>query len=118
MEANKSLCTGKLATLDTLDRVLHHERMTTLQRPSVPMRMRDLPDGTFFRMGGSTYLSLRGAAVQWAQGEYIGVVTPPETADIQVLTPPSIVTLYASGWKPTVSNVAVALMTQTAVSSG
>lgn len=111
-DANRTLCAGKPAILDTLDRALHGERMATIQRPRVSARVRELPDGTFFRMGDSTYLSLQGVAVEWAQGEYIGAVIAPAVADIQLLTPPSIIELYSTGWKPAVNDMARALMAQ------
>jgi hypothetical protein len=80
--------------------------------------MGELPDGTFFRMGGSTYLSLQGVAVEWSQGGYIGAVIAPETASIQLLTPPSIINLYSTGWQPAVNDVALVLMTQAVGSPG
>lgn len=97
-DANRTLYAGKSATLDTLDRILHAERMATTHRPCVSVHMGELPDGTFFRMGGSTHLSLQGVAVEWSQGGYIGAVIAPETASIQLLTPPSIINLYSTGW--------------------
>ncbi len=117
-EANRTLYAGKPATLDTLDRILHDERLATSHRPLMTTLVRKLPDGTFFRMAGSTYLALQGVAVQWAQGEYIGAVIAPETADIQLLTPPSIVNIYSKGWKPVVNPVAVALTTRAVHSPG
>ena len=111
-EANRALYTGQPAILDTLDRILHRERMATIQRPHVSARVHELPDGTFFRMGDSTYLSLHGLALQWVRGEYIGAVTAPTVAEIQLLTPPSIIRLYSTGWKPAVDDVAIALANQ------
>lgn len=112
-DVNRKLCVGKAENLDTLDRFLHGERMATNQRPQVSARVQELPDGTFFRMGSTTYLSLHGKAVEWAQGEYASAILAPEVADIQLLTPPSIVNMYANGWIPIVQETAIQLADQT-----
>lgn len=100
--ANESLLEGSPETLDVIDRTLHRERMATAQRSAETARLRDLPDGTFYRMDGEICLAWNGFAVVWHQGDYISATRPPEVAEVQLLTPQSLLIMYSSGWKPRV----------------
>lgn len=104
--ANRNLLEDVPETLDVIDRTLHRERMSTLKRGALTARLWDLPDGTFYRLDGEFYLSWNGFAVVWHQGNYVSATRPPEVAELQLLTPLSLLKMYSAGWKPRVSDSA------------
>jgi hypothetical protein len=85
-----------------LDRVLHHERVDRRRRKLTHQaRIADLPAGVMIRSAGTTSLYLDGRLLPWSFDGYGPPVSPgPGDAEVEVLTPPSIVAAIAAGYRP------------------
>jgi hypothetical protein len=81
---------------DRLDALLHAER--TAPRPRV--HVGSLPDGAFVLHAGLPHLVLGGTLRSWSPGGY---GTPRAVTDeLELVTPPSLVRVLRSGWRPLV----------------
>jgi hypothetical protein len=96
---------------DAIDQQLHVERLTPADgRPgSVAgarrlhrLLWRELPDGAFILRGRSPALVLGDQLLDWSPNGYADPVQRPVRGDADVITPPSLLALLASGWEPVV----------------
>ena len=92
---------GPRPTADVVDARLHAERLhpatRTQRRHTTPYR--DLPDGAFVVVDGQPLLVLGDALLPWTPSGYGYPRQPPRTGTADVLTPPSLVRVLASGWR-------------------
>jgi hypothetical protein len=101
--ANASFGIAPDDSIDAIDAVLHRERLTAFgERPTVE-DPRALADGTFVARGGSAgageaFLIARGRMWRWSFGGYRGERRPG--GQWRLLTPPSVVAAFASGYGP------------------
>ena len=92
------------AGADAIDRRLHAERLQPdgrHQRRHL-MLARDLPDGAMIIDQGQPWLVRGDKLLRWTPGGYSDRVARPENRDVEVLTPPSLLYVLASGWSPVV----------------
>jgi hypothetical protein len=89
---------------DAIDAQLHSERVasgTGAQRHrEVPLD--DLPDGAFILSDGGPVLVLGDELVRWSAAGYTGRRPRPTRQQATLITPPSLVTVLRSGWRPVV----------------
>ncbi|RZS57135.1 hypothetical protein [Sphaerotilus mobilis] len=86
-----------------IDAVLHAERIGPDRRKRThPSALAGLPDGTFYAAEGEAWLVWRGQSLRWTFDGYQRADAPPAGDEVAVLTPPSIVTLLRSGFRPSV----------------
>jgi hypothetical protein len=90
---------------DAIDRRLHAERLQPDGRRQRrhPVRARDLPDGAIVIEQGEPWLLRGDDLLRWTPGGYFDRVARPENGDLEVITPPSLLYVLASGWSPGVS---------------
>jgi hypothetical protein len=84
---------------DELDRRLHAERLgeAVAGRRLHERQAQELPDGAFVLLDGAPYLVLGNAALQGTPGGYVERRRRPR-GRIDVLTPPTSLSVLGSGW--------------------
>jgi hypothetical protein len=83
---------------DAIDAQLHEERLGP--RRTAPLE--DLPDGTFVLEHGEPYLVLGSGLLRWRPAGYAAAQPRPARAQIEVITPPSLVSVLARDRHPLV----------------
>lgn len=84
-----------------IDDVLHRERITDdNKKRTYHGRLADLPDGTFVQFDGDpdAALVLQGSVCRWTPFGYQDAVRRQPSAEVRVLTPPSIVRTLQAGY--------------------
>lgn len=86
---------------DTIDRVLHEERLAPGKRARHlhDVHFAELPDGAFVLRATEPYLVLGDRLLRWTPAGYRDPVTRPESEIARVVTPPSLVAVLRSGWE-------------------
>jgi hypothetical protein len=83
-----------------LDRILHAERFHGKFKRLHWRKIEGLPDGTTIVVDGSP-VALRGKRLlRWTPRGYNGIIRRPRSADVAVLTPPSIIAVLERGYWP------------------
>jgi hypothetical protein len=85
-----------------IDAVLHRERLagTKKRLHPLPRPLAELPDGTMVQQGDESYLIVRGRALAWSPAGYREM--QHDIGDgARLLTPPSIVRAFQSGYRVT-----------------
>jgi hypothetical protein len=99
-----SQASGQMARADTLDAVLHHERVARiLGRKQWCLPICELPDGAFVRrpdMPTAAWLKLNGRLLEWSHVGYVRAERWPDADVVEVLTPPSTLTVLRAGYRP------------------
>jgi hypothetical protein len=91
------------AGADAIDARLHAERLDedTGARRLHALHADDLPDGTFVLSGDGPHLVLGAALLRWTPSGYTD--RPPRpTGIVRVVTPPSLLALLGTDWRPSV----------------
>ncbi len=99
--ANPQLAHTATPTADTIDTVLHAERLSTVQRPLLSLReTAQLPNGAFVAPVGeeSAYLVLQSQLLRWSPFGYQKVSAAFIGTEVRLLTPPSIVRTLVAGY--------------------
>ena len=92
---------GNKPLADEIDRVLHDERLdATNNQRHHQATLDDLPTGVLVARDGDAYLVHDDALLHWSPAGYTDVQARPHTEQITVLTPPSIVRIFAVGYRP------------------
>jgi hypothetical protein len=103
LAANPALAATTDGTMESIDRLLHAERVEGGGRKKTWIaRLGDLPDGTMaVREGTREPLLVAGGAVRpWTPAGYGPRQALPAATPVQVLTPPSVVKVLARGYRP------------------
>jgi hypothetical protein len=89
---------------DAIDARLHAERVdpATRGRRLHRARLDDLPDGAFILDGGAPWLVLGAELLRWTPAGYSERTPRPRGRDAVLVTPPSLVKVLRSGWRPLV----------------
>ncbi|KKO44305.1 hypothetical protein WG68_15865 [Arsukibacterium ikkense] len=101
--ANTETADSKLS-VQQIDNVLHKERVAKgAQKVTYTDRLSNLPDGTFVEIDRNPYLLWNNTLCQWSPDGYTSAYCNSLAIDdVVVLTPRSIVTMYAQGLVPQV----------------
>ncbi len=99
-----------LESINVLDRVLHSERVdaATCRQRTTRAELAGLPDGAFVTLDaepGAPLLAWGGAFWRWSFGGYEGRVDAASrlaSAEVTLLTPPSVVEAFRAGYRPAV----------------
>jgi len=90
----------KAARMDT---ELHAERVDRRRRKLTrPARLGTLPDGSMVRAGGGISLLAGGRLLPWSWEGYGAPIPADPAAEVELLTPPSIVAALSAGYQPLV----------------
>ena len=98
--------------VDVIDEVLHRERLTHARRKmnmkklTYRAQLADLPDGSFIMWGEDNcpYLVLDAWLLKWTFTGYAEPHARPTEAEVEVLTPQSIVKTLKQGYKPAIQH--------------
>jgi hypothetical protein len=95
--------TGELGA-DAIDAQLHLERVVagTRGQRHHEAALDDLPDGAFVLRDDTPYLVLGSELLAWTPRGYVSRVRRPRHAVAVVITPPTLVAVLRSGWRPLV----------------
>jgi hypothetical protein len=95
-------CIGGPADADSMDAVLHAERLNGRAKRTWHGDISALPDGTYVMYAGKPHVVWQNAIVPWGDGGYGTPKYRPAQGGIEVLTPPSIVAIFKAGYVPSV----------------
>jgi hypothetical protein len=91
---------GTRASAGEMDRLLHAERLDGKTKRSHSLPADALPDGAILARGGEAYATHGDELLRWTPHGYADRLPRPRGATVEVLTPPSIVTVLARGYEP------------------
>lgn len=102
--ANRDLLEGPAVSARFIDARLHAERVTPQRtKRTWTARIGGLPPGTFIAVAGRAYVLWRGRWFAWSHWGYRPArPVPHANARAEVLTPRSIVAMFAGGFRPQV----------------
>lgn len=89
---------GAPANADAMDRVLHAERLDGRRKRTHSTGFATLPDGAYVALDGRAWLVWGGELLAWTDRGYAERRPRPLTGTVEVVTPPSIVTLLTAGY--------------------
>lgn len=94
-------------TADAMDVVLHAERrIPAYAKRTHQMEVDSLPDGTYVSVNGRAWLVLGNTLLEWSAGGYGDRQPRAAGGEVAVLTPPSIVEVLRTGYRPVVHSSA------------
>jgi hypothetical protein len=104
IEANRELIQGENPTIADIDKVIHAERVTEEKRKrTFVAQLGSLPAGAMIDVDGTPLLVWRGKLLPWSFDGYgKSQASLPSSTSVQVLTPASVVRVFASGFTPQV----------------
>lgn len=87
-------------TAAAMDQALHAERLNGKAKRTHRCKLDTLPDGTMIALDGEAH-AVRGQYIlRWTPAGYTGTKSRRRGIDVDVLTPPSIVSVLARGYAP------------------
>jgi hypothetical protein len=86
---------------DGMDAQLHEERVAigTTKRRRHDAAVDDLPTGAFIVRNGDPWLVFGEELLRWAPGGYTERAPRPRRGRVQLVTPPSLVSVLRTGWQ-------------------
>lgn len=90
---------GAIPHAPEMDLALQAERLSGRDKRIYEMPVGDLPDGAFVARDGAAFAVRGDRLLRWSQSGYTGMIARPRGM-AKVLTPPSIVTILAAGYRP------------------
>jgi hypothetical protein len=93
---------GGAADADSMDERLHADRLDGKKKRTYRDDVANLPDGAYVALENAAWLIWDGELRAWSQDGYADRRLRPKRAEIDVLTPRSIVGILASGYKPAI----------------
>ena len=83
-----------------MDHVLYRGRLGDDQKVMWESPLAELPHGTMFRSEGGSYAVYDGKILKWSFSEYVPADSEKLSAKVDVLTPRSVVKVFACGFRP------------------
>ena len=91
---------GKRASAPAMDEVLHAERLDGKSKRVHRHQIDDLPDGAMIALNGKAFPVRGNRLLRWTPSGYADSTPRPRRCDVDVLTPPSMLTVLARGYQP------------------
>ncbi|HEX5103430.1 MAG TPA: hypothetical protein VFV87_06445, partial [Pirellulaceae bacterium] len=88
------------ASAATMDKTLHAERLDGKTKRSHRGRLDTLPDGAMISLDGQAFAVRGNRLLRWGPGGYSQSQSRPRGVVVEVLTPPSILTVLRRGYGP------------------
>jgi len=88
------------AGADAIDAKLDSERREKRKKRSYRGAVSLLPDGTYIALDGDAWLVWQRRLLAWSDSGYSNSRARPPRAEVDVLTPPSIVAIFEAGYRP------------------
>ncbi len=101
VQANPDLAGEADITVDKLDAILHRERIARQQKVTYQEQLSNLPAGTFITIGNTrqAFLVLDDSLLSWSPAGYGPRLIRPKNEIVEVLTPRSVVRIFALGFQ-------------------
>jgi hypothetical protein len=96
-------CFGGPAGADAIDAVLHAQRRDGRKKRTYRDDISALPDGAFVVIEGAAWLVRDREILAWSDGGYADRRPRPTRLDVEILTPRSVVAVFAAGYRPGVN---------------
>lgn len=93
---------GTIESSDSLDSVLHAERLDGKRKRTRRSDLATLPDGTYVAIDDVSRVVWGTELVEWTDSGYRDRIARPHHAAVDVLTPPSIVAAIRADYQPEV----------------
>ena len=87
---------------DSVDAVLHRERLDNKKKRTYRSDIASLPDGVYVAVDGKACLLWEGALHEWSDSGYAGTRAIAPSQTVEILTPQSIVAVIRAGYRPVV----------------
>jgi len=91
---------GKRASAGAMDRTLHTERLDGKAKRTHRRNIDGLPDGAMVTLGDDIFAVRGSRLLRWTPAGYAASRARPRGMQVEVLTPPSIVSVLARGYLP------------------
>ncbi len=91
---------NKRASAPAMDAVLHAERLDAKAKRMHRRKIDGLPDGAMIAIDGQAFAVRGNRLLRWTPSGYSETKSRPQGIDVDVLTPPSILTVLARGYAP------------------
>ncbi|HET7165179.1 MAG TPA: hypothetical protein VFI94_08545 [Pseudolabrys sp.] len=88
------------ASADAMDRVLHAERLDGKAKRTHCSSLDALPDGAMVALDGEVFAVRDKHLLPWTPSGYSGSKPRPRNLEVDVLTPPSILSVLGRGYAP------------------
>jgi hypothetical protein len=95
-------CHGGPADADGMDAKLHADRIHDRRKRTYRDALARLPDGTFVSLEGRAWLVWGDDLFAWSDSGYTLRIPKPAKAGVDVLTPRSLASVFAAGYRPEV----------------
>jgi hypothetical protein len=83
-----------------MDEVLHAERLDGKAKRMHRRKIDSLPDGAMIALDGDAFAVRGNRLLRWTPSIYDHARPRPRAIDVDVLTPPSILTVLSRGYQP------------------
>jgi hypothetical protein len=90
------------AGANAIDERLHRERLDGKTKRTYRADLATLPDGTYVVLDAAAWLVWGGDLLEWSDAGYQRRRPRPTRGAVDVLTPPSIVAIFAAGYTPAI----------------
>jgi hypothetical protein len=87
-------------TAPDMDRALHRERLDGKSKRLHRRQLGALPDGAMIARDGEAFVVRGRRLLHWSAHGYDDIMPRPRSIDVDVLTPPSILTVLERGYAP------------------
>jgi hypothetical protein len=88
------------ASADAMDRVLHAERLNGKAKRTHRRNLDSLPDGAMVALDGGVFAVRNKHLLPWTPSGYSASKPRPRNLEVDVLTPPSILSVLGRGYAP------------------
>ena len=88
------------ASADAMDRVLHAERLNGKAKRTHRRNLDSLPDGAMIALDGEVFAVRDKHLLPWTPSGYSASKPRPRNLEVDVLTPPSILSVLGRGYAP------------------
>jgi hypothetical protein len=88
------------ASAAAMDKILHAERLDGKAKRSHRAKLDTFPDGAMISLDGQAFAVQGNRLLRWAPDGYSQIRARPRGIDVDVLTPPSILTVLRRGYGP------------------
>ena len=88
------------ASAPAMDDVLHAERLNGKDKRTHRRKLDALPDGAMIALDGETFAVRGRHLLRWTPSGYVERRARPRAIDVDVLTPPSMLTVLSRGYAP------------------
>ncbi len=96
----RGLSRSRRTSAKTMDEILHVERLDGRTKRLHRRSLDDLPDGAMIARGEEAYAVRGKRLLRWTPSGYRDAETRPRGCAVDVLTPPSILTVLTRGYTP------------------